>query len=72
MAKTFWAIEFLVNPSHRRKTWFLDIRTLRHRKRDAKQAPLDRDPSPEYWDIYNAKLREGSARAVKVRLEVLP
>lgn len=63
-----WAIEYRVNPSSRRPRWHLDLRTVRSTRHAAKQAPLDIDTDPAFWDEYNARLREGNARAVKLRI----
>ena len=64
-----WAIEYLVNPSGRRQRWRLDLRTIRRRRFDAKQAPLDLDQSPKFYDDYSARWRAGTARVVKVSIE---
>lgn len=66
---TYWAVEFLVNPSGRRQRWHLDLRTIRRRRFEAKQAPLDLDPSPKFWDDYHARWQAGTVRVVKIRIE---
>lgn len=67
-----WAVEYLINPSRRRSRWHLDLRTLRRRKFEAKEAPLQLDQSEKHWDEYHARLRAGTARIVKVTLEKVP
>lgn len=59
----YWAVEFKT-----KRTWFIDYRTLRRLRREALQAPLDMNPNDAYWHFYNDRIRDGTARAVKVRL----
>jgi hypothetical protein len=60
---TYWAIEY-----RSMRAWNIDYRTVRPLRREALQAPLDLNPTPEYWDFYNGRLRAGTVRAIKVRI----
>jgi hypothetical protein len=64
----YWAIEYAVG----RGRWHIDTRTLRQLRRDAIQAPLEIDPSLEFYDRYHQRRCEGTARPVKVRIVRCP
>jgi hypothetical protein len=64
---TYWAVEY-----RSARTWNIDYRTIRPLRRQALQAPLDLNQTPEYWDFYNSRIRAGTVRAVKVRIVRAP
>lgn len=59
----YWAVEYRCA-----RTWSIDYRTVRPLRRQALQAPLDINTSPEYWDTYHRRRQAGTVRAVKVRI----